>query len=180
MLMIASDSCGCRGCGLRINKGEKMSWATGGPYHLACTPLSEDWTAIEALNHSEQPPSDSKRKPWAKSDMVLIAVVATAPILVILIAMLPGHPYAYFVFLRWVVCPAVGILAMLFLANDLARWAFGFFFIALLYNPILPVHLTRSIWIILNIATIVAIAAGTGRLAINEYQLRRIATKAKG
>src|SRR4030095_5014761 len=65
-------------------------------------------------------------------------------------------PYGYYMLLRLFLC---GISLFLFLGAGLRlqawhRWALGIF--AVLYNPGLPVRLgEKSVWIILNIATVV-------------------------
>jgi len=55
-------------------------------------------------------------------------------------------PYGYYQMLRWVVC-AVGI----YVAYTAYRWGkvwvtWVFGFVAALFNPIIPVHLTKEIW----------------------------------
>lgn len=173
MLMVAPDSCSCRRCSFEIEKGEHISWA-GGPYHLACTPLSRDWDAAKAANFYRQSPiKEPKRKPWSNGDFVIVAVVAAIPVLVLLIAMLPGHPYDYFVFLRWVVFIAALGFVVQFHSQQLVRWMYGFGFIVFLYNPIFPVHLTRAIWFVLNAATIAAFVAGLAILVMNERRYRK-------
>lgn len=62
------------------------------------------------------------------------------------------NPYAYYTILRWVVC---GITAYgAFQAAEIKKneWVWIFGFIALLFNPIIPVHLTREIWSVIDIA----------------------------
>lgn len=173
MLMVAPDSCSCRRCSVEIAKGEHISWA-GGPYHLACTPVQQDWEAAKAANFYRQVPAqDAKRKPWSKGDLATVALIAAIPVVVLLWAMLPGHPYSYFIFLRWVVCAAALLFVVLFHSHALVRWMYGFGFIALLYNPIFPVHLTRTIWLVLNVATIVAFAVGLAVLVSNDRHIAK-------
>lgn len=43
MLMTTVRSCGCRGCSLVIQAGERVSWIEGiGPFHIDCSPSQED------------------------------------------------------------------------------------------------------------------------------------------
>jgi len=55
-------------------------------------------------------------------------------------------PYGYYIFLRWITCAIALFVA--FTAYDWhklwAMWLFGF--IALLFNPLIPVHLSRQLW----------------------------------
>ena len=160
MLMVAPDSCSCRKCSVHIAKGEHISWA-GGPYHLACTPIPEDWDTAKAANfYKAMPASDSKTKPWAWGDFVAAGLMTVIPVVVLLIALAPGHPYSYFIFLRWVVCAGALLFVAMFHGHQFYRCMYGFGFIALLYNPIIRVHLTRDVWAILNVLTIAAFVTG--------------------
>lgn len=71
----------------------------------------------------------------------------------LLLALLPW-PYGYYVFLRWVVCGAA-----LLTAWDILRYRSasigGWLMIgcAVLYNPLVPVHLKREVWMVVNVVT---------------------------
>jgi hypothetical protein len=75
-------------------------------------------------------------------------------------------PYGYYMLLRTVVC----LTASWGLANALKPrrqgwlWAYGT--LALLYNPVLPVHLgSKSLWVFVNFATMAILWIGASRLA---------------
>ncbi len=69
------------------------------------------------------------------------------------------HAYGYYVVLRWVVCGA-GI-ATAILASGLKKtgWLWIFVSVAVLFNPILPVHLNRDTWTLLDVAAAILILA---------------------
>jgi len=77
-----------------------------------------------------------------------------APIIVLAIGILP-MPIGYYTLSRLVVCAAA-----LYFANNFYKkkdntnlWIFGF--IAVLYNPIIPVYLyEKAIWTVVNLITI--------------------------
>jgi len=78
-----------------------------------------------------------KNRPHLTPDLIaaVMLLIATAEL-----------PYGYYTFLRWVIC---GI--SIFIACSAygwggiwASWLFGL--IALLFNPLIPIHLTREIW----------------------------------
>ena len=77
-------------------------------------------------------------------------------IIILLLNAFAYNPYSYYIFLRWAI-----FLVMLFnLYNYIKRMDKSFFvFVAILiiYNPIRPVHLTREIWSVINLATIISI-----------------------
>ena len=73
-----------------------------------------------------------------------------------LLALQKGNPYAYYIFLRWVVCPA-----MVWIAWKAYNRSFNIFLViaagvlALLFNPLLRVSLDRGKWEILNVSLVV-------------------------
>ncbi len=78
--------------------------------------------------------------------------VGTVALLVV--ALLPWS-YGYYAFLRLVVfAVSVWIGYEQWKHDDaVSGWVVAFGAVALLYNPLLPVHLTREIWTVLNLAT---------------------------
>lgn len=94
----------------------------------------------------------------------------TIPIVIITLmmawALFPENPYGYYVLLRLVSCFLFIVLFFLIIATikykrpaeyptDLIGWPGVMLFLAILYNPIIQVHLTREIWSVLNIITII-------------------------
>lgn len=73
----------------------------------------------------------------------LIHALVAAVMLLLAMATLP---YGYYQILRWVVCAASAYIAYTAYAcgKVWATWVFGF--VAILFNPILPIHLTKEIW----------------------------------
>ncbi len=76
----------------------------------------------------------------------------------LLAALLPW-PYGYYNFLRFCVCGAAAFLAYQQWTHDDAasKWVVVLVAIALLYNPFVPVYLTREIWTVLNVGTAIAL-----------------------
>ena len=58
-------------------------------------------------------------------------------------------PYAYYTFLRLFVCAASAYLAYQHFVHEdsVDRWGVLLVAIALLYDPFIPIYLTREIWI---------------------------------
>ena len=76
-----------------------------------------------------------------------------APIVVMAIGVLP-MPYGYYSLSRLVVCGCAVYFAIASKSQnqDVFIWVFGA--LAVLYNPIIPVHLyEKEIWIIVNLVT---------------------------
>ena len=75
------------------------------------------------------------------------------PIIVIALAILP-MPYVYYSFLRIVICGCSIFFAIRLFENKQISFVWIFGFLALLYNPIVPVYLyEKEIWTLINIAT---------------------------
>ena len=64
-------------------------------------------------------------------------------------------PYAYYTFLRLFVCAASAYLAYQHFVHEdsVDRWGVLLVAIALLYDPFIPIYLTREIWILANLIT---------------------------
>ena len=76
-----------------------------------------------------------------------------APLVVLGIGLLP-MPYGYYFLSRLVVCGCAIYYAIQFSgqSDTTLVWIFGFF--AVLYNPIIPIHLgAKGLWIVVNLIT---------------------------
>ena len=78
----------------------------------------------------------------------LIPCIIAAIMLFLALAPLP---YGYYQILRIVVCGAAAYVA--FMAynwhKNLATWLFGF--IVVLFNPLIPIHLSRELWQLIDL-----------------------------
>jgi lipoprotein signal peptidase len=96
----------------------------------------------------------------AVSNLKRIFVPQIVVCLMLLWAMNPRNPYGYYVVLRLVCCAAFAYLAVQAVDQEKKGWAWLLGVTAVVYNPIMPIHLTREIWSVVNIATI-AVAIGS-------------------
>jgi len=62
------------------------------------------------------------------------------------VAMVPDLPYGYYQILRWVVCACACFGAFVGMEKERHGWMGTFAVIAVLFNPILPIHLSRELW----------------------------------
>ena len=84
------------------------------------------------------------------------------------LALLP-LPYGYFVFLRIVVCGGTAFLAWQHNTRiGLGVWVFTLGGLAILFNPLIPIHLTKQIWAVLDVgaAAILVVHFITNRKAL--------------
>ena len=67
--------------------------------------------------------------------------------ILLVIAMLTGLPYGYYILLRWVVCGVSIFNAIGFSKTKFTAWVWIFGALAILFNPLIPVYLTKSSWV---------------------------------
>ena len=70
-------------------------------------------------------------------------------------ALNPENPYGYYILLRWVCCAAFTYLALKAHAQGKDGWVWVLGVMAVIYNPIIRIHLTREIWSAVNIFTLI-------------------------
>lgn len=74
-----------------------------------------------------------------------------APSVLLVLALAP-MPYDYYTLLRFVVCGASGYLAWRhFEAVGLQIWTIVFIVMAILFNPIAPIRLSRGMWAFIDV-----------------------------
>lgn len=65
----------------------------------------------------------------------------------LLLGILNGWPYTYYILLRWIVCSSAIFNALGFYKSKLTGWVFVLGAIAFLFNPIFPVYMNKSSWV---------------------------------
>jgi hypothetical protein len=81
-------------------------------------------------------------------------VIPTIISVVMLLAGIPKFfPYGYYTLLRLVVCGTGIYIAVFSFEKEKKSIAFPAGFIALLFNPLIPIHLTKEIWVIIDFIT---------------------------
>ena len=94
-------------------------------------------------------------------------IIARLIAAILLFLALAEHPYGFYKILRFVVCGVTAYGA--YFSKNLARigWAWTFGIIAVLFNPLIPVHLDRDTWAIIDV--IVAIV-----IIVSVFSLRKL------
>ncbi|MHB1014725.1 MAG: DUF6804 family protein [Desulfurivibrionaceae bacterium] len=67
----------------------------------------------------------------------------------------PSNPYGYYILLRVVICAICVFLALRADQQNNTSWVWILGVTAVVYNPVLRIHLTREIWSVVNFITIV-------------------------
>lgn len=95
------------------------------------------------------------------------------PAAMLIIATLP-MPYGYYTLLRLVVTAFSGAIAYLIFRNDGVNWQVIILaLIALLFNPVFVVGLTRAIWLPINLTCAAVLAYVTWHLHTKPADLNR-------
>ena len=80
--------------------------------------------------------------------------------LMLLWALNPDNPYGYYILLRIACCAVFAYLARKAFHRERQGWVWILGIMAVVYNPIIPVHLPREIWAVVNVLTIgIAVAS---------------------
>ena len=67
-------------------------------------------------------------------------------------ALLEGWPYGYFTLLRFVVFIASGYIAYnAYRLSNKEFWMYSFGLLTILFNPIVPIHLSRDMWVVIDL-----------------------------
>ena len=82
-----------------------------------------------------------------------------------LLGALGRWPYDYYVVLRVVTCASAAFVAFNAHKWQRMRWLWLFGGIAILFNPLVPVHLSRVTWQPIDVLTAVAFLVAAGLLA---------------
>jgi hypothetical protein len=90
-------------------------------------------------------------------------------IIMLLWALNPGNPYAYYTLLHWVCCGVFAYLAFQSFEQKKQGWVWLLGMTALLYNPIFRVHLNRALWSVVNVVTIIILITSI----VTEYRNHR-------
>ena len=85
----------------------------------------------------------------------LVNIIAKLIAAGMLIWALDRHQYDYYTVLRWVVCGVAAFAAAQAAKSDKSGWAWSLGIAALVLNPLIPVHLKRDTWAVIDIAVAV-------------------------
>ena len=89
-----------------------------------------------------------------------------------LLLAIPDLPYGYYTLLRWVVTASA--IFLVYIASQLGKkfWLFLMIIIALLFNPIAPIHLDKETWVIIDFVVAVLFLISIFRIKISESKIK--------
>ncbi len=95
---------------------------------------------------------------------------AIISIILLLLAIVDGLPYGYFVFLRLIVCASAAYLAVQAHEIEKVAWSWIMGAVAVLFNPVLPLHMDRSVWQLLDLIAAMIFATSIGYIRIQSLR----------
>jgi len=123
-----------------------------------CEACGDHWEHVqkdcERISAASCPEHQSEPDIQISSQKSLFRLLTTVSTLLVILGLL-RLPYSFYTLLRVSLCAtaAVGFLRARIIQRRL--WLVGFGAMAVLYNPVLPIHLgTKAAWIVINVLTI--------------------------
>jgi hypothetical protein len=97
----------------------------------------------------------------SKKNIFISEVIA----IVVLVGAFADNPYGYYQVLRWIVSGVCGYIAFESYKEKKESWMWIMGVAAILYNPIAPIYLDRSMWEVIDVLIIIILAVHmvTGR-----------------
>ena len=83
---------------------------------------------------------------------------------------LGDNGYVFYMRLRWACLLCFGLLIAHSLANNRKGWAIAFGLLTIIYTPIIPLHLDRGTWTLINIVSIVVTLSSIMVLKENKFE----------
>lgn len=72
--------------------------------------------------------------------------------IILLVWALQRHPYGYYTLLRWVTCASAVAGFIVAVQEESVAWCWIMGIIAIVFNPAIPIYLSREIWQPIDIA----------------------------
>lgn len=107
---------------------------------------------------------ESKVSKMNKSKNVLLTIAA----IFMGLALLGGWPYGFYTFLRITIFSISIYLVVILIKSDLLEFAWAYGFIGFLFNPLIPFHLGRSVWLAVDFAALVFFVYSIFKIRISE------------
>jgi len=87
-----------------------------------------------------------------KHKAVILSTIAKVIAALMLLQALDRNPYDYYTILRWVVCGVAIYVTWLALVAEKVSWAWVYGIMAVMFNPIVPIHLNKQAWAPIDLA----------------------------
>ena len=95
-----------------------------------------------------------KVDPMLRIGSILLTLIAAG----VLIGAIGRQSYSYYQIMRWLAAGAAALLIWRGVVQGV-KWAWAMVAVAVLFNPIAPIHLSRDTWQVLDVASAVVLIA---------------------
>jgi hypothetical protein len=117
----------------------------------------KEMVAASSIVPSKAPLWNDQRR-WEIKAPKSLRIPLGISLLMLLFAALGDFPYDFFVLLRVVIFVTCGLAFIsIWKSKRTSSWLWVLLLIAVLYNPLLPIHLHRITWIWLNVTALIAL-----------------------
>ena len=90
-----------------------------------------------------------------------IIIPSIVVMILLLIAIFPIEEYGYYILLRWIVCLTAIYIAYFSYEAEKIYWTWVMGIIALIFNPLIPFHLGKDIWIVVDLIAAIVFGINT-------------------
>lgn len=102
-----------------------------------------------------------------------LRIAMYAAIVFLILGILPVWPYDYYILLRWIVSgTALYIFVRASEKAEIKR--LSFILIAILYNPLIPIYLNRSVWTLFDLIVVGYYLHEMEKLSLRKVDLKRL------
>jgi len=88
-----------------------------------------------------------------KQKNIVIPPIIVAVLLII--AIFPIEEYSYYILLRWVVCLTAVYICFFSYKAERMNWVWIMGIVAIVFNPIVPLHMSKEFWQVIDFVTAV-------------------------
>ena len=96
--------------------------------------------------------------------MIIIKFLAA----ILLLVALGRLPYGYYIFMRWLITIIAGICSYDAWKKGKTSWVWAFVAIVVLFNPILPIYLSKEVWTPIDIISAIVFLSSIGAVKVSE------------
>jgi Na+/serine symporter len=95
-------------------------------------------------------------------------IVLTISALFLLVAFISVWPYGFYTLMRFLVCSGTGFTAWMAYREGKEAWAWIMGFIAILFNPLIPIYLSRSTWQVIDLTVSIFLFVSLFKLRLSK------------
>ena len=88
-----------------------------------------------------------------KENLTMFLIFRVAAVILLVWALAEGHSYDYFTFLRYATTGVALWSSFVASKNEKIYWIWAMVGVAILFNPIIPIHFDRRIWRLIDLLT---------------------------